>query len=365
MTTAASTPSPRVLIVTGASAGIGAALARAAARDGYAVLAIARRAERLGALAAAIAAAGGRAATLALDVTAADAPQRIVATALETFGAIDVLINNAGTGALGALLEIDDAALAAQWELHVAAPLRIARATRPALRARRGALIFLGSGLARVPIPNYGAYALAKAAIRAAATQLRRELRAEGIAVGYVDPGLVATEFHATLGIERTRGLRALDPERVARAILRGVARRRASIAGSALQRAGTVLAEWAGPLLDGVAVQLAPASPAPVVPPPPPPVAAPATPARADGVDAALAPVARRMERVKLSSGFVRDALVPGATLELNELAMRWAGMPNKNERAALREVLEALESAGYLQREGEDSWSVTRAAD
>ncbi len=364
MTTAASTPSPRVLIVTGASAGIGAALARAAARDDYAVLAIARRAERLGALAAAIAAAGGRAATLALDVTAADAPQRIVATALETFGAIDVLINNAGTGALGALLDIDDAALAAQWELHVAAPLRIARAARPALRARGGALIFLGSGLARVPIPNYGAYALAKAAIRAAATQLRRELRAEGIAVGYVDPGLVATEFHATLGIERTRGLRALDPDRVARAILRGVARRRASIAGSALQRAGTVLAEWAGPLLDEVAVQLAPTSPAPVVPPPPPPVAAPVTPAGV-GVDAALAPVARRMERVKLSAGFVRDALVPGATLELNELAMRWAGMPNKNERAALREVLEQLEGAGYLQREGEDSWSVTRAAD
>jgi hypothetical protein len=67
----------------------------------------------------------------------------------------------------------------------------------------------------------------------------------------------------------------------------------------------------------------------------------------------------------VKLSPVFVREALVPGATLELNELAMRWAGMPNKNERAAMREVLDALATGGYLEPMEDETWKVVRAAD
>ena len=70
-------------------------------------------------------------------------------------------------------------------------------------------------------------------------------------------------------------------------------------------------------------------------------------------------------MERVKLPPAFLRDALVPGATLELNALAMRWAGMPNKNERAALREALDALAAGGYLEPMEDETWRVLRAAD
>lgn len=70
-------------------------------------------------------------------------------------------------------------------------------------------------------------------------------------------------------------------------------------------------------------------------------------------------------MERVKLPQAFLRQALVPGATLELNELAMRWAGMPNKNERGALHEALDALADAGYLERVQEEQWRVLHAAD
>ena len=70
-------------------------------------------------------------------------------------------------------------------------------------------------------------------------------------------------------------------------------------------------------------------------------------------------------MERVKLSPTFVREALVPGATLELNEVAMRWAGMPNNNERAAMHEVLDALATGGYLEPMGDETWKVVRAAD
>ncbi len=69
-------------------------------------------------------------------------------------------------------------------------------------------------------------------------------------------------------------------------------------------------------------------------------------------------------MERVKLSPTFVRGALETSGDFELNELAMRWAGMPNKNERAALHEVLDALTSAGYLQSTGDETWKVLRTA-
>ncbi|HEY2476638.1 MAG TPA: hypothetical protein VGI19_17795 [Candidatus Cybelea sp.] len=83
------------------------------------------------------------------------------------------------------------------------------------------------------------------------------------------------------------------------------------------------------------------------------------------DAFDLALEPIARRMERVKLPPQFLRDTLVPGTTLSLNNLAMRWAGMPNKNERAVMREALEALATGGFLEVTGNETWRVLRAPD
>jgi short-subunit dehydrogenase len=350
----------RVLIVTGASSGIGRALALEGARDGYRVVASARRAERLEELARSIRGAGGTCATLAGDVVARDMPARIVDAALQAFGRIDVVVNNAGTGAYGELLQQSDAAIEAQWQLHVAAPLRIARAALAQLELRHGQLVFLGSGIARVPLPQYGAYALAKAAIRAAATQLRRELRSRGIAVTYVDPGLVATEFHRTIGIARPNEPAAATPERVARAILRGIARRRPVVSAVGWQTAATVVGESFGSLADRAIVSAFTPRRVRVEP-----IDKPESSKEQPPFERALEPVARRMERVKLSPAFLREALVPGAVLELNELAMRWAGMPNKNERAVMREALDALAAGGYLQALEEEKWRVVRAAD
>ena len=241
----------RVLIVTGASSGIGAALARAAPGAGYRVAIVARRAGRLEGVARSIRDGGGQVVSVVGDVTADDMPARIVATTLSSFGRIDVVVNNAGGGALGALLEQTDAAIQTQWRTHVVAPLKISRAALPHLEASRGQLVFLGSGIARVPLPNYGAYALAKAAIRAAATQLRRELRDRGVAVTYVDPGLVATEFHKAMGIDRANDVRAASPERVAHAILHGIARRSAGVNAVPLHTAAAALGERFGTLAD------------------------------------------------------------------------------------------------------------------
>ena len=248
-------PEGRTLIVTGASSGIGRALAFAASREGDRVVLVARRAERLEAIAADIRAAGGTSVAVAADVIARESPAKIVSAAVQSFGRIDVVVNNAGAYGYGELLEQTDASLEAQWQLHVAAPLRLARAALPHLEATRGQLVFLGSGVARVPLPNAGAYSLGKAAIRAAAVQLRRELRARGIAVTYVDPGVVASEFHSSQNIARPPG-GIVSPERVARAILRALRRRAAVVNAVPWQTAFTTLAEWSGALADPVVVR-------------------------------------------------------------------------------------------------------------
>ncbi len=80
---------------------------------------------------------------------------------------------------------------------------------------------------------------------------------------------------------------------------------------------------------------------------------------------EAALEPVARRMERVKLPASFLRELLREGGEIQLGETAMRWAGMPNKNERAALTEALDALAAAGFLEPAGKETWKVVRSGE
>ncbi len=351
----------RSIVITGASSGIGAALARLCLERGWNVVAIARRADRLAALSQ-----HPNCAVLALDVTASGAPSRIVNEAMQHFSRIDVVVNNAGVAHPGTLLEQTDAQIDAQWQLHVAAPLRIARASLPHVRAQHGGFVFVGSGLARVPAPGYGAYAPAKAAIRAASAQLRRELRPQNVFVTYVDPGVVDTEFSTASGMQPNSASWHAKPPGVAAAILRGIERRSRRVHAVWWQTAGTVAGEWFPALADAAMAQLvtppaaAAIAPVPIEEPPvpeSPPVSSPA-----DEFDAALEPVRRRMERVKLPESFVRSLLVAGESIDLNDAAMRWAGMPNKNERAALHEVLETLAAAGFLEMESGDRWKVLR---
>lgn len=242
------------MIVTGASSGIGEALALAAARD-FRLLLVARRADRLASVANAIRQNGGDAVALPCDITAQPAAATIVETALRSFGRIDVIVNNAGRGDFGPLLEQSDDAVEAQLRLNLIAPLQLSRTALPLLEATRGQLVFLGSSIARVPLPNYGAYAPAKAALRAAATTLRRELRDRGIAVTYVDPGVVASEWHGSSGMQRSSLVPVTSPQRVAKAMLRGIERRAAVVNAQPSQTIGAVLGEWSGSLADGLLV--------------------------------------------------------------------------------------------------------------
>jgi short-subunit dehydrogenase len=350
----------RSIVVTGASSGIGAALARRAAAHGWAVLAVARRGDRLEALVREIVASGGRCEMLVADVLWNTAPQTIVDRAVRAFDRLDVVVNNAGAAHASNLLEESDAEIDRQLQLHVAAPLRIARAALPHIERGHGGLVFFGSGLARVPAPGYGAYAPAKAAIRAATIQLRRELHGRGVFVTYVDPGVVDTEFSLVAGMEERPAWWHAKPDAVAAAVLRGIEHRASHVNAVPWQTAATAAGEWLPGVADrAMANFVAPPVAAieraqPVAPTPPPP--------STTTFDAALSPLQRRMERIKLPVSFVRTLLIPQTTIDLNDAAMRWAGMPNKNERAAMREVLDALAQAGFLEPSGAEGWRVLR---
>lgn len=364
-------PEGRVLVVTGAGSGIGREVALEAARQQFAVVAVSRSKEQLDELAAEISQTGGASVTLALDVTEKDAPQRIVQTARAYFGRIDVLINNAGAATGGRLLEQSDEEIDAQWHLHVAAPLRITREALPLLEAARGQVMFVGSGLARVPSPYYGAYCAAKAAVRAMATQLRRELLGTGIAITYIDPGSVRTNFAQSAGIE-SFGPEwiPVEAQHVALRIVRAAHTRPSVLNAVPLHTVGAMLGEWFPRMTDRAMAKRKPPeprpslTPAPAPQPPPAPTPVPTRVSEQTEFERALEPVSRRMERVKLPAAFLAELLRPGDDVQLSDAAMRWAGMPNKNERAALAEALDALTAGGFLERTGEERWRVVRSA-
>lgn len=423
-----------VMVITGASSGIGRALALRAARAGYDVVAIGRNRDALAALENRVHAENARIVTAALDVSDPANARRIVELAHTSFGAIDVLVNNAGQVAVGPLSEQSDDALRAQFGTHAIGPIALVREALPLLRASRGHVFMLGSGVARVPVGGLGAYAPSKAATRSATSILRRELKPDGIAVTYVDPGVVDTAFMTRAGMPGAPATILATPETVARKILTAVATRPYELNAVPWQTMFVGLAEFFPRVTDLIlernpglvgtqdvalpaaqpALEAAPATPQPAAlePAASEPAltnqtkTAAASPAVSDldayassdegeatlitpsvsnassasaeststatahadetahadpsepkelTFDEALEPVRKRMERVKMNADFLRRQLHDSAVLDAGEIALSWAGMPNKNERAATIEVLDALTDAGFLARDGE----------
>jgi short-subunit dehydrogenase len=184
-----------VTFITGASAGIGAALAREAARQGSAVVLVARREERLQALASEIENTGRRAIFSVCDVTRDGDLEAAVAKALQAFGRIDTVIANAGFGVVGPFARLTLEDFRRQFETNVFGVLRTVIATREPLIAARGCLAIVGSVNGYVPTPGSSPYAMSKAAVHALAFALRHELRPLGVGVTLVAPGFVKSEI--------------------------------------------------------------------------------------------------------------------------------------------------------------------------
>lgn len=178
-----------VVLITGCSSGIGRALADAFQSGGYQVWATARKAEDL----AALGAAGFIAAPL--DVNDSQAIQALVEELRQRAGRLDVLINNAGYGAMGPLLDGGGEALRRQFETNVFAPIELTRACFELLRASRGLVVNIGSVSGVLITPFAGAYCASKAALHALSDALRLELAPFGIRVMEVQPGAIASRF--------------------------------------------------------------------------------------------------------------------------------------------------------------------------
>jgi NAD(P)-dependent dehydrogenase (short-subunit alcohol dehydrogenase family) len=181
----------QVAIVTGASSGIGLGCAVELARMGMAILGVGRDASRLDDLAKTIAD-PGRVATLAVDLTEDTAPKRIVDLALERWGRIDFLINNAGVGRPKPLHETDDQMLDYFLGLMLRAPFRLAREVVPHMKPG-SAIINITSTYAVVGGLRGGAYSAAKGGLTGLTTHIACQYGASGIRCNAVAPGVIQT----------------------------------------------------------------------------------------------------------------------------------------------------------------------------
>lgn len=190
----------KVIVITGASSGIGRALARQCGYLGAKTVVVARRKELLDTLAAEIRANGGTAFPLKTDVSSEKAILRMVAAVLDEFGRIDVLVNNAASGIFGRIENTPSEEMRALFDVNFFGPYSTCRAVIPLMKRQGyGHIINVGSMSTFGAFPFTGGYASTKHAIKALSDALRRELRPYNIDVSMVFPGTVDTGFNSAL----------------------------------------------------------------------------------------------------------------------------------------------------------------------
>ena len=225
----------RVVLITGASAGIGRATALRLARDGASLVICARRAEKLHEAATEIERSGGQVVAQVADVTRPGEIADLVARGLDRFGRLDAVICNAGFGVYGAIDAIEPAQMQKVLDVNYIGTYHTIRATLPLFRRQGfGHILVVSSIVGRRGVPFMGAYAATKFAQVGMAEALRAELEGTGIHVSTVLPISTPTEFSQVMVRESGFATRARGPrqlvEQVAEAIAGGLARPRPEI---------------------------------------------------------------------------------------------------------------------------------------
>jgi short-subunit dehydrogenase len=216
----------QVIVVTGASSGIGMATAIAAAKKGARVVLAARSKETLEAIADKLVAEGCQAAAIQADVGQRAQVERIAALAIERFGRIDTWVNDAGVSIYGRLDEVGDAHSRRLFDTNFWGVVHGSLVALPHLKKNGGALINIGSEVSEAAIPLQGMYAASKHAVKGFTDALRLELEADGapVSVTLIQPTAVDTPYpeHAGNYLAQEPKLPApmIRPERVAAAIL-------------------------------------------------------------------------------------------------------------------------------------------------
>jgi NAD(P)-dependent dehydrogenase (short-subunit alcohol dehydrogenase family) len=206
----------RIALVTGGSRGVGAGIAQRLAADGATVAINYRRdAESAAKLVAEIEANGGSARAYSAAVNDPDAVQAMAALVETDLGPVDLLVSNAGTASRGrTIADTDPDEYLRLLNVHVLGPLALIRTLLPGMRtAQRADIVVISSTITTAVAPNSGPYAIAKAALEAAARTLAREERANHIRVNIVAPGLVATDMGDRLVGSGGKTIAELDPE--------------------------------------------------------------------------------------------------------------------------------------------------------
>jgi short-subunit dehydrogenase len=220
------------ILVTGASQGIGRALAEAAARRGARVLAAARSRDLLDELAGKLRGEGATLEVVQADVTQPDDRRRMVEAALHHFGGLDVLVNNAGIGATGHFAEVSPERLRKIMEVNFFGLTETTRAFLPLLRrGEKPAIVNISSVAGKRGIPARSEYSASKFAVQGFSEALRAELAKDGIDVLVVCPGLTQTNFSHNMIEQKARmpmdHMRGMTADQVAAATLRSIERGR------------------------------------------------------------------------------------------------------------------------------------------
>jgi short-subunit dehydrogenase len=247
------------ILITGASQGIGRALAEIAAQRGARVLAAARSDTLLTELSRKVRATGGIIETVHADITQREDREAMAGASLRHFGGIDVLINNAGIGATGHFAEAGPERLQAIMEVNVFALIETTRQFLPLLRlGNTPAIVNISSIAGKRGIPARSEYSASKFAVQGFSEALRAELAEDGIDVLIVNPGLTQTNFShnmleqkAALQLDHLRGMTA---EAVAEATLRALERGRNEVSLSLNGRLIVLVSRFFPRLADRIA---------------------------------------------------------------------------------------------------------------
>jgi uncharacterized protein len=213
-------PEPRWTLVTGASSGIGAELARVFAQRGYALVLTARRRERLDALAGELRGLGSHVEVIATDLGTPDAPRRLIEEVDALGIVLHTLVNNAGFGLRGKFATLPYERQIAMVELNVTALTKLCGLVLPRLMARRGGgILNVASTAAFQAGPNMAVYYATKAYVLSLSEALHEEAKPHGVTVTALCPGPTATEFaeHADLEMSRLFKFGAMPADEVAR----------------------------------------------------------------------------------------------------------------------------------------------------
>ena len=201
-------------MISGASKGLGAALARRFAREGAAVSLCARGGDDLRRIEAEVRELGAACVAVETDVTDRAAVERWVAATLDELGRVDVLVNNASIlGQRVTIEEFDDDVWRRTIEVNLTGPYLCVRAALPALRRSRGSIVNISSGVGDHGRPRWGAYCVSKNGLEALTEILAGELDGSGVRVNTVDPGAMRTQMRAAAYPEEDPGTVATPDE--------------------------------------------------------------------------------------------------------------------------------------------------------